>query len=125
MRVIGVCRLMNSLARLSEDVGGLVLRSDTETPEVLLRVWEGARGAPSPVDQLAQQVVEPSEASTLLRPSTAWSVISVEPVLKKSRPSLGLGFSPPRAILAIASMPSDAIFDGYCWAVAPRIPSFT
>ena len=46
-------------------------------------------------------------------------------MLKKSRPSEVVGFSPPRAILAIASMPRVAIFSGYCWAVAPIVPSLT
>jgi hypothetical protein len=37
----------------------------------------------------------------------------------------GRGFSPPLAILAMASMPMVAIFSGYCWAVAPMTPLLT
>ena len=33
--------------------------------------------------------------------------------------------APVFASLTIASMPSDAIFDGYCWLVAPMMPDFT
>ncbi len=74
---------------------------------------------------LPQQRSRPLVVSMLSRPSTGLSVTSATPVSKKSRPGVTAGFSPPRAILAIASTPSWAIFNGYCCEVAPIVPFFT
>src|SRR4029077_11119148 len=75
--------------------------------------------------QLPQQSLVDSSGGMLFTPSTGLSVTSATPVLKKSRPDDVVVFSPPRAILATASMPSVAIFSGYCCAVAPITPALT
>src|ERR1700750_200712 len=66
-----------------------------------------------------QHLARPSFDEIDGTPSTGLSVTSEPPVLKKSRPGLGLGFSPVLAYFTAASTPIDAINSGYCWAVAP------
>ena len=58
-------------------------------------------------------------------PAAGWSVTKFTPVLKKVKPADTDGLVPSFANAAIASMPFDAINNGYCCEVAPITPDLT
>src|SRR5215217_3953027 len=74
-----------------------------------------------------QQTFSASADVMLSTPSTGLSVTSAIPASTNSSPGEFCGFSAPllSTICLSASMPFCAIFTGYCWEVAPMVPSLT
>src|SRR5215211_1147820 len=74
-----------------------------------------------------QQSCSASAAVMLFTPSTGFSVTSATPASTKSKPGEFCGLSAPllSTIFLRVSTPISAILIGYCWEVAPIVPSLT